>query len=368
LSFVEYFKSIDVEKIIEKSKSVTSLEIEKVLSKDRYSVLDLPYLISGEMQDSLEVIANKANKITKQRFGNIIQVYIPLYISNYCSNKCIYCGFNVENSTPRITLSLKEVLKEAAVLKSKGYEHILLLTGEAPGEVSIAYLADIIKALKQNFASVGLEVYPCDERAYKQLYSAGANSLTIYQETYHRGYYAKYHLSGKKRDYDWRLDTPDRAGRANFYNINIGALFGLYEWKYEVISLAYHLEYLQKKYWQTKFSVSVPRIQKMVSEFGAPFPVTDQILAQIICVFRLLFPDLGITLSTRESAELRDNLLRLGVTNISSESGTSPGCYSGSNAEKQFEVADTRPLSEIITKLDSLGYDVAMKDWDSVIG
>jgi len=321
------------------------------------------YLISEKALPNLEEIAQKAHKLTQQRFGNTLQIFVPLYLANVCYSNCVYCGYSVDRKFNRVVLNEERVLKEGLILKEKGFKHILLLTGEAPKETSVAYIKRCIKILKPHFASIGLEIYPLKTDEYKILIEAGADSLAVYQETYHKPTYKQMHLSGKKSNYDYRLDTPDRAGAAGFYRIHLGALLGLYEWKYEAVKLAKHIIYLQKKHWKTKFSVSMPRIQEMGHEFLQPYPVTDTDLVQFICAFRLTFPDLGITLSTREPASLRDRLLKLGITQISAESSTSPGGYSSDDGTNQFEVSDTRTLKDIKKLLVNAELEPVMKDW-----
>jgi 2-iminoacetate synthase len=364
LSFSEYYKQLNIPSLVKKTENITSENVERVLSKNSWDISDFPTLISKAAEKYIEEIAVKSNKLTMQRFGKTIQIYIPLYISNYCDNSCLYCGYNVNNKTKRLKLSQQQILDEALILKKKGYRHILLLTGESQDRAGEKYILETIKTIAPHFSSIGLEIYPFETEGYKKLIEMGADSLTIYQETYNPECYEKYHVSGKKRNYEYRLDTPDRAGEAKFYRINLGALFGLYQWQYEAISLAFHLDYLQKKYWETKYSVSLPRIQSIGSDFRAPFEITDIEFAKLICAFRLIYPDVGINLSTRESALLRDNMIKLGVTMISAESGTSPGCYTGKNEEKQFDISDNRSLEEITTMLKSNGYDTVMKDWD----
>ncbi len=293
-----------------------------------------------------------------------MQLFIPMYLSNVCYNNCSYCGFSMSNTYERITLTFDEIEKEALFLKEKGFQHILLLTGEAD-KSSVGYIAESIKRIQPHFSSIGIEIQPLSESDYGLMIQSGTDSLTVYQETYDPVAYAKYHTLGKKRNFKYRLDTPDRGGKAGFYRMNIGALMGLSDWRFEALSLAFHLTYLQKKYWQTKYAVSFPRIRDMVGQFTPAVDVTDVDLVQIICAFRLVFPDLGITLSTRESESLRNNMLKLGITTMSAESNTAPGGYLGKeHTEKQFETSDHRSLAEIKALLLLNGYEPVMKDWD----
>ena len=332
--------------------------------KQTYSHQDFPTLISPEAVPYLEHLAQQSHQLTRQRFGNTMQLFIPMYLSNLCYNKCTYCGFSIEHKYPRVTLTKDEILKEGYILKEKGFQHLLLLTGEAPKEVGVKYIAEAIELLSPLFPSIGIEIQPLNYDDYRILRNAGADSLTLYQETYHPQSYAKYHLSGKKKNFQNRLNAVEAGAKAGFYRINLGALLGLYDWRFEAQALATHLHDLQTKYWQTKYSVSFPRIQDMIAPFQPAYPVTDTDIVQFICAFRLCFPDVGITLSTREPAHLRDNFIKLGVTTMSAESHTEPGGYSGKEAEKQFEISDTRSLSEIKALLLNNGYEPVMKDWE----
>ena len=347
------------------TRSYTQAEIENTLRKKEFGSQNFPILISSEMRPHLEELAQRSHLLTQQRFGNTMQLFIPLYLSNLCFNKCTYCGFSIEHTYPRVTLTRDEILKEGDILHQKGFQHLLLLTGEAPKEVGVGYISEAIRLLKPQFSSIGVEIQPMTESDYRILIKAGADSITLYQETYHPESYSQYHLSGKKKFFKNRLDAVDEAGKAGFYRLNLGALLGLYEWRFEALALAQHLTYLQTNYWKTKYSVSFPRIRDMIGSFQQAYPVTDTDIVQFICAFRLAFPDVGITLSTRESADIRDRLVKLGITSMSAESHTEPGGYSGKEAEKQFEISDTRSLEEVKNMLIYQGFEPVMKDWEA---
>lgn len=364
MTFSTLFPTLPIEQWVSDSLQASDTLITTTLYKHQWTLQDLPALLSPQAGTYIEDLAQHAHRITQQRFGNVMQLFIPMYISNVCYNSCSYCGFSMENDYKRITLTSEEILKEGMLLKNKGFQHLLILTGEAE-KSSVGYIEHAIKLLHPHFSSIGIEIQPLSIEDYKKMMSAGCDSLTVYQETYHRESYATYHKAGRKKNFDYRLDTPDRGGKAGFYKLNIGALMGLYDWRYEAMALAFHLDYLQKTYWQTKYSVSFPRIRDMVGVFTQTYDITDAELTQLICAFRMIFPDLGITLSTREEPYLRDHLFKLGITTMSAESNTSPGGYSGKEeSEKQFEISDHRSLNEIKTLLLQNGYEPVMKDWD----
>tara|TARA_Y100001935_G_scaffold241189_1_gene230390 strand:- start:2391 stop:3488 length:1098 start_codon:yes stop_codon:yes gene_type:complete len=324
-----------------------------------------PYNVFTDLtNDQLEALAQRAAYITKQRFGNVMRFFVPLYLSNECYNNCTYCGFSYDRNIDRYTLNDTEVIDNVQALVSRGFQHILLLTGEAQKTVEMPYFERILPLIRPHVSQLGMEVQPLEEADYSRLIVCGLDAVTVYQETYHKDHYLMHHLSGKKRRFEYRLDTADRAARAGVYRINIGALLGLSDWRFEAIALVDHLKYLYKTYWQTQFSISFPRITSIFDATRPLQPVTDRQLVQLVCAFRCLFPDLGITLSTRESAQLRDGLMALGITDMSAESMTSPGAYTGIDAEPQFSTTDHRSLTDIQSVLSHQGMDSVVKDWD----
>lgn len=350
--------------LVSHSLMATRRDVEGVLSKSKPSLHDLPILLSPAAEAYIETMATRAHALTVQRFGYTMQLFAPMYISNECFNTCTYCGFSMEHKYKRKTLNPDEVKAEVAVLKQKGFDHILVLTGESPKAVDAHFIAQSIDHIAPHFSSVSIEVQPLSEDDYRMLISRGVDSLTLYQETYHPEAYAKYHLFGLKKDYHNRLDASERGAKAGFYRIGLGALLGLHDWRYDSIALSQHLGYMRKHYWQTKYSASFNRINDMFGEFTPAYSVSDLNLVQLITAFRLVFPDLSITMSTRERQEFRDNLIPLGITTMSAESNTAPGGYSGQEEEKQFEISDDRTIDEIKTILKSKGYEPVVKDWD----
>ena len=362
--FSEQYNPDSIQNLVQACHNTTDSDILNTLAKHHFTLEDLPVLLSPIAQNHIETLANRSHHLTTQRFGKTMQLFIPMYISNVCYNNCTYCGFSMDYDYKRITLNSDDILAEAHYIKSRGFDHILILTGEAD-KSSITYIADAIRLISPLFSSIGIEIQPLNSDDYKTMVQAGSNSLTVYQETYHPDAYARYHTKGKKRNFTYRLDTPDRAGNAGFHSMNLGALMGLHEWRFEALALAQHLHYLQKKYWKIKYAVSFPRIQDMVGEFILQDTVSDLALVQLICAFRLVFPDIGITLSTREKATLRDHLFKLGITTISAESKTAPGAYTNHHhTEPQFEISDHRSLDEILATLKLQGFDPVFKDFD----
>ncbi|RAP36111.1 2-iminoacetate synthase ThiH [Candidatus Marinamargulisbacteria bacterium SCGC AAA071-K20] len=367
MTFIDTLNSLDIQTQVSHTLLSTKDKVQTLLRQKTYKIDDLPALLSIAAESELEPLAQKANKLTVQRFGKTMQLFVPMYLSNECYNTCTYCGFSYENKYPRKTLTDEEILKEGLILKEKGFQHLLILTGESPKVVGTDYIVNAIKILKPLFSSISIEVQPLSEHDYKRVIEAGADGLTIYQETYHRESYKKYHTFGKKKLFDQRLEAAERGARAGFYRINIGALLGLHDWRYEAIALANHLHYLTKHHWQCKFAVSFPRITDVIGGFKPSHIISDKALVQLIIAFRLIFPDIIITLSTREPQELRDQLIPMGITQMSAESDTAPGGYSDSGAEEQFDVSDHRSLKEIQDTLLKKGYEPVMKDWESVI-
>ena len=334
----------------------------------------------------LERMARASQAVTRRHFGKAMRLFAPLYLSNECINSCKYCGFSRENAILRVTLEIGEVLKEARHLRKEGFRNILLVAGEHPKFVSNGYLESCVKSLAPEIPGIALEVGPMETADYVPLVRAGAEGLVVYQETYHRETYAEMHVSGPKKDFDWRLACPERAYEAGFRRIGIGALFGLWDWREEAIALAAHLDHLLKKCWKAQFTISLPRLRPAAGGFKPRFVPPDREYVQLICALRLCFPQVGIVLSTREPAALRDGLIPLGVTMMSAGSHTEPGGYTGqgkealhltvrgrrvqpalspgSEAAEQFEIADNRSPAEVASMLRRQWFEPVWKDWD----
>lgn len=351
----------------------------------------LAALLEPKTDGQLETMARESALLTRRNFGRAIRLFAPLYLSNECINNCAYCGFSRDNAILRVTLEVASVVKEARHLTAEGFRNLLLVAGEHPKFVSNGYLEACVKELAPLVPALALEVAPMEREDYEPLVRAGAEGLVVYQETYDRATYAEMHTSGPKRDFDWRLACPERAHDAGFRRIGVGALFGLSPWKAEALALGAHLEHLLKRCWRAQFTVSLPRLRPCAGSFAPKFPLPDREFVQLICALRLCFPQVGIVLSTREPAPLRDALLPLGITMMSAGSHTEPGGYTGEGksdlhltvrgrrveldeqraedgeATEQFEIADTRTPAEIATLLQHRGFEPVWKDWDQAI-
>lgn len=343
----------------------TENDIRRALNRERLDPVDLLALLSPAAAPLLEEMAQKAHRLTLQNFGNVIQLFTPLYVANICCNRCIYCSYNLENDIVRRKLTLKEVEIEGRAIAEKGLQNLLVLTGESRKESSPEYIRDCIKVLRPHFASLGIEVYPLKEEEYRMIYEAGADTITMFQEAYNEVAYAKVHLGGPKRIYRNRLDAPERACRAGMSGVTIGALLGLDNWREEAFFTALHAEYLQRNYPDVEIGISAPRMRPHVGSYEPEYPVNDAELVQIILAYRLFLPRAGITLSTREKAKMRDSLLPLGITKMSAGSLTSVGGYSETTdtGDAQFEISDDRSVEEITSMLRSKGFQPVFCDW-----
>jgi 2-iminoacetate synthase len=343
---------------------LTHEDIKRTLQKEKMEDLDFLNLLSPKAQNFLEDIAKKSYSVTRQYFGNIISLYIPLYVSNYCTNHCAYCGFNKENKIIRKHLSLDEVEKELIAISKTGMSHIILLTGEAEGLIDIDYLKGVVEKAVKYFPSVSIEVLPLETDDYEVLKDSGLDGLTVYQEAYDEKIYDKVHISGRKKDYKFRLDTPERGAIAGLRSINIGALFGLGEIKKEAFFSGLHLKYLTDKYLNTEFGISIPRIN--VAEGGfQPFHIMDDTsFIQVMMAYRLFQPKAGITVSTRENHDFRNNIMPLGVTKFSAGSKTGVGGYAqGDQSTCQFEISDKSSIEETENCIRERGFQPVYKDW-----
>jgi 2-iminoacetate synthase len=334
--------------------------------------------------------------MTQQRFGKVIRLFAPLYLSNECINNCKYCGFSRDNPILRVTLTVEDVCREARALLEQGFRNILLVSGEHPKFVGNGYVEECVRALHREVPSISLELGPMETEEYVPIALAGAEGLVVYQETYDRALYADLHTAGPKRNFEWRMETPERAYAAGFRRIGIGALYGLGDWRREAICLAAHARYLLRYCWKTQLTISLPRIRPCAGEFQPLTHMTDRDLVQLVCAFRLMFPDVGLVLSTRESPRLRNGLIPLGITLISAGSHTEPGGYTGAGKEKlhhtergrivelgasewasggngataatgQFQIADERSPKEVAALIRELGYEPVWKDWDAAL-
>jgi 2-iminoacetate synthase len=383
------------EALAKRCSQTSTDEARRSLGKSKLALDDFASLLSPAACELLEPMARRSQAVTRRRFGNVMRLFAPLYLSNECVNNCKYCGFSRNNPILRVTLSVEETRREAKALQAEGFRNILLVAGEHPKFVSRRYLVDCITALHGEFPSVSLEIGPMETEDYRSLVEAGADCLVVFQETYNRAIYGEMHTSGPKRNFEWRLETPERAYAAGFRRLGIGALYGLSDWRSEAICLAAHAEYLLRHCWKAQLTISLPRLRPCAGEFQPVTHISERDIAQLVCALRLFLPDVGIVLSTRERAEFRDGLFPLGITMISAGSHTEPGGYTGAGREHlhhtergrvvalatparekqaqdggtsatgQFEIADTRSSAQVAAMLRRLGYEPVWKDWDA---
>lgn len=328
---------------------------------------ELALLLSPGADPLLEEIAGEAHAATLRHFGRTVQMYAPLYVSNRCVGRCPYCGFRGDQRIERVSLTLDETVAEGRAISRLGIRHLLLVSGDAPGDVDPSYLAAAARALKDGaFDSVSVEVVPLDDAGYRTLAEGGAvDGVTLYQETYDAARYASLHAAGPKADYDFRLGALDRAGAAGMRTLTAGALWGLSPWREEAFALGLHAADLSRRWWRSRVQLGVPRLKCVPAGFEIPHPVDDRTLAHVVAVLRLYVEEVGIVLSTREPPRLRDALLPFGITQMSAGSRTRPGSYTkGDAGGEQFKVVDDRRPAEVASALRARGYDPVWKDWD----
>jgi len=363
--FTELFDTYNWEEVKQSIYSKTKYDVERALSKNKRDLEDFKALISPAAENYIEQMAQMSHQITQKRFGKTVQMYIPMYLSNECQNICTYCGFSYTNIIPRKTLTDTEILAEVTYIKSLGYDHILLVTGEADKKVGVKYLENAVKLIRPHFSLISIEVQPLNTEDYKTLIKAGVNTVLVYQETYHKEDYKIHHPKGKKSNFNYRLETPDRLGTAGAHKIGIGALLGIEDWRTDSFFTALHLNYLERKYWQTKYSVSFPRLRPNAGGLEPKVEVSDRELVQLICAYRLMNEELELSISTRESETFRNNIVKLGATTFSAESKTNPGGYTvDKQSLEQFEISDERSTAKIDTMIREQGYEPVYKDWE----
>lgn len=343
----------------------TAEDVVRALGKTKRDIEDFKALISPAAAPYLEQMAQISHRITQKRFGKTVQLYAPLYLSNECQNICNYCGFSLDNKIKRKTLTPIEIIQEAEYLKQQGFEHVLLVTGEATKTVGAQYLKNAIRLLRPHFANISIEVQPLEEDEYKMLVAEGLYAVLVYQETYHRDNYRLYHLKGKKSNFDYRLDTPDRLGGAGIHKIGLGVLIGLEDWRTDNLFTALHVNYLEKHFWQTKYSISFPRLRPATGLIEPKVAITDKELVQLICAWRIYNEEIELSISTRENELFRDHVIKLGATTMSAGSKTNPGGYSvEAESLEQFEIDDTRTVAEVKNMIERNGYRAVWKDWE----
>ncbi len=369
--FQTLFEKYSWEETKESIYSKTGEDVCRALKAGKRDLEDFKALISPAAVPFLEDMARLSHELTVKRFGKTIQMYAPLYLSNECQNICTYCAFSLDNAIKRKTLNDAELIREAGALKAWGYDHVLLVTGES-SLVGTDYLKHAIEVLRPYFSHITIEVQPLEEYEYKSLADAGLSAVLVYQETYNEDNYKTHHPKGKKSNFKYRLDTPDRLGAARVHKIGLGVLIGLEDWRTDSFFCALHLNYLEKRYWETKYSISFPRLRPIETEKKGQHSkkefntfMSDRELVQLICAFRIFNREVELSLSTRESEKFRNHVMKLGITSMSAGSKTNPGGYAAETESlEQFEISDERSPAQVEAMLRASGYDVVWKDWD----
>lgn len=370
--FADIIDSFSWEDTVKGVDAVSDADVKRVLHKahiQRLNPEELAVLLSEAAKNHLEEMASISKAVTDERFGKTVSLYIPMYVSNACTNKCIYCGFNHDNPLARVTLSQDEVERECKAIKRLGpFDNLLVVAGEYPSLSGVEYLKNTLRTCGKYFHNITVEVQPMRAADYSSLVEEGLYGVVCFQETYNREAYRKYHPHGMKSHFDWRLNGFDRMGEAGVHKIGIGALLGLEDWRAEAVMMGRHLRYLQKKYWRSRFSINFPRLCPSETGFNPNVIVSDKDLLQLILAFRIFDHDIDISISTRERPALRDNLVSLGVTSLSAGSKTEPGGYEVfPEALEQFTTTDTRTPTEVAQAIENRGYQPVWKDWDRVL-
>ncbi|SCZ73554.1 tyrosine lyase ThiH [Photorhabdus luminescens] len=370
-SFSYRWQQLDWDDITLRINSKTAQDVERALNSNKLNLDNFMALLSPAAKPYLEPLARRAQKLTRQRFGNTVGFYVPLYLSNLCANDCTYCGFSMSNRIKRKTLNKDEIIAECQAIKALGFDNLLLVTGEHQGKVGMDYFRRHLPVIREHFSSIMMEVQPMTQEEYSELKTLGLDGVMVYQETYHEPTYLLHHLQGKKRDFHWRLATPDRLGRAKIDKIGLGALIGLSShWRTDCYMVAEHLFFLQRTYWQSRYSISFPRLRPCAGGIEPASLMSEAELVQLICAFRLFAPDVELSISTRESPFFRDHVIPLAINNVSAGSKTQPGGYADSSREEleQFMPHDNRSVYQVADVLIKAGLQPIWKDWDDYLG
>lgn len=368
MSFTSELKFVSAAQIGAEIESRTPDQVLGALNrKGKRSLDDFKSLISPAAIPYLENMARLSRDLTQRRFGKTIQMYAPVYLSNECQNICTYCGFSYDNKIPRRTLTDSEIELEFKAVRQHGFEHVLLVTGEANKTVGVSYLKNAIQLARKYFSNISIEVQPLYQSEYDELAALGLYSVLVYQETYHEDAYALVHPKGKKSNFQFRLDTPERLGKAGVHKIGLGVLIGLADWKTDSFFCAMHQNYLERRFWKCKYSISFPRLRPHEGEQrnSQDHTITEKELTQLICAYRIFNEDLELSLSTRESETFRDHVLQLGITTMSAGSKTNPGGYVVEpETLEQFSIDDDRSPAQVAAMIRTKGYEPLWKDWD----
>lgn len=366
--FSEELKQYDWDDTTSAIAAKTARDVENALSREHLDVDDFMALISPAAEPYLEQMARRSQEITLRRFGKTISMYIPLYVSNACTNHCVYCGFNHHNPLKRVTLTMDQVKAECEAIRRLGpFENLLIVSGEFPALNGVDYLEQVLHVARPYFNNLTIEVMPLKERDYERLTHSGLNGVVCFQETYNSKRYGVYHPRGMKSIFEWRVNGFDRMGAAGVHKIGMGVLIGLEDWRTDVTMMARHLRYLRRNYWRTRYSINFPRMCPAEGGYQPKVVMSDRELAQLTFAFRIFDNDVDISYSTRENPAFRANMMKLGVTSMSAGSKTEPGGYvSTPDALEQFEVSDSRTPKQVADDIRHLGYEPVWKDWDKI--
>lgn len=345
----------------------TAEDVRRALEKDIINKEDFKALLSPAAEPFIEEMAVKAKAVKERYFGNNIYMFTPLYISNYCENYCIYCGFNCHNKINRMKLNEEQIEEELKAIAKTGLQEILILTGESRNASGIEYISKALKLARKYFKVVGIEIYPVNSDEYKVLNEAGADYVTVFQETYNSDKYETLHLEGHKRIFPYRLNSQERALMGNMRGVGFGALLGLDDFRKDALATGLHANILQSKYPHGEIAISCPRLRPIINNKEInPKDVHETQLLQVVCAYRLFLPFANITISTREKPKFRDNIIKIAATKISAGVSTGIGSHSEDESEKgdeQFEIADPRNVEEVFEAIKEAGLQPVMCDY-----
>lgn len=349
------------------AEKYTAADVKRALQKEQLAIEDFAALLSPVAEPFIEEMAQKAKRETAKHFGNSVYMFTPIYISNYCENYCVYCGFNCHNRIRRMKLTAEEIEKEMEAIAGTGLEEILILTGESRGQSDVSYIGEACKIARRYFKMVGLEVYPMNSDEYAYLRECGADYVTVFQETYDSDKYETLHLAGHKRIFPYRFNAQERALKGGMRGVAFAALLGLADFRKDAFATGLHAYYIQRKYPYAEISFSCPRLRPIVNDATInPKDVHEKQLLQIMCAYRLFMPFAGMTISTRERAEFRDHVIGMTATKISAGVSTGIGSHSDDVEEQgddQFEIADDRNVDEVFAAIKEQGLQPVMNDY-----
>lgn len=366
--FSDELLKYDWDDITARITAKTPADVERALRSRHPDIEDFMAMVSPAAEPYLEQMAALSRQYTLERFGKTVSLYIPMYITNSCTNSCVYCGFNRHNKFPRVILTMEQIEEECRAIRSLGpFENLLLVTGENPVAAGTDYIERALHVCRPYFSNLSIEVMPLSAEDYQRLTLAGLNGVTCFQETYHREKYKTYHPAGMKSKFEWRVNGFDRMGMAGVHKIGMGVLIGLEDWRTDVTMMAIHLRYLRRRYWRTRYSINFPRMRPAEGGFQPNVVMSDRLLAQLTFAFRIFDHDVDISYSTRERPEFRDSMLPLGVTSMSAGSKTDPGGYhTYPQSLEQFAVSDERTPEQVVEAIRARGYEAVWKDWDRI--